>query len=286
LLQRARQAKYPPAFRALKNFYQLQIESHLDPATKTRVKDLQPKDYDKCVLGQEAMKAGDVLVAMDIARCSGVNALATYESAALAGDRWAAFNVADDFLRGHDTAERVDYKKAAKYFELAAKADVAMAAEYLGNMYFNGVGVEQSFEKAAPYIEQAAAGGESLAQFQLGLMYFRGLGKPIDLPKAQHWWQKSVHHYHRDGMAPLALAIFYLEGHGKLWLDEDRRHQALELLHASAKTGNAKALELLKQLEGGGTWSEALTPFARDLAVNILADLAIMAFKAGVNKLR
>ena len=57
----------------------------------------------------------------------------------------------------------------------------------LGQMYYYGEGVEQSYEKSFEYFKQAAHLGLADAQFNLGVMYLKGEGVEEDITKAKQW---------------------------------------------------------------------------------------------------
>ena len=61
-------------------------------------------------------------------------------------------------------------------YELAASQGVAKAYyNNLGEMYYNGRGVEKDYTKAAEYYEKAAAQGDTDSQKRLTEMYEQGL---------------------------------------------------------------------------------------------------------------
>ena len=71
-----------------------------------------------------------------------------------------------------------DYGKAVDELRPLAEEGVAEAEYYLGFMYAQGLGVQQSYETAAHWYEDAARQGHAQAQNYLGLLYFEGNGVP------------------------------------------------------------------------------------------------------------
>lgn len=60
----------------------------------------------------------------------------------------------------------------------------------LGNIYANGISVEQDYSIAKSYYENAEE--HSAALFNLGYLYFFGLGVNIDLFKAKDYFNSSL----------------------------------------------------------------------------------------------
>ena len=60
-----------------------------------------------------------------------------------------------------------DYGKALEYFTKAAELDDVDAHACLGNLYWEGKGVENDMKKAIHHLEQAAIGGHTYARYNL-----------------------------------------------------------------------------------------------------------------------
>ena len=67
-----------------------------------------------------------------------------------------------------------DYKKATKWFTLAAEAGNSDAQNNLGTLYTLGHGVEKDFTKAAHWYQLAADQGNAKAQNNLAGIYILG----------------------------------------------------------------------------------------------------------------
>ena len=78
------------------------------------------------------------------------------------------------------------------------------AQKKLGDLYFNGIGVEQDYKKAFIYYIQSAERGNTDAQYQIGLMYCEGKGVSVDYHKAYLYYAISDingnPHAYLDGM--------------------------------------------------------------------------------------
>jgi TPR repeat protein len=79
-----------------------------------------------------------------------------------------------------------------KYLRPWVKKKKAWAQNMMGQMYYNGVGVKQSYKMAKMLLEQAAQQGDVGAMKSLGFMYEHGQGVQRDLKKAREWWTKAA----------------------------------------------------------------------------------------------
>ena len=84
------------------------------------------------------------------------------------------------------------YKMARRMYKLSSRQGYVPAMYNLGLLYQNGDGVEQSYEKAVEYFSQGAHLGDDRAQFNLGIMYANGEGIENNHAKAREWWDRSA----------------------------------------------------------------------------------------------
>jgi TPR repeat protein len=114
--------------------------------------------------------------------------LAAWGGAALgeaAATEEAASVSAEELLQaGKDAYEAKDYGKALECWQQAADQGDAKALCYLGNLYREGNGVEQSYEKALEYWQKAADQGDTLAMCNLGGAYYNARGVEQSYEKA------------------------------------------------------------------------------------------------------
>ena len=68
------------------------------------------------------------------------------------------------------------YINAFKYYMLASEQDINEAHNYIGLLYQDGLGVEKNFIEAAKYFKKAANNGYKYANNNLGFLYLNGLG--------------------------------------------------------------------------------------------------------------
>jgi TPR repeat protein len=89
--------------------------------------------------------------------------------------------------------DKKDNKKALKYFQTAYNlGERDLAAASLGNMYYNGEGVQQDYKKAAHYLEEAAQKGNDMASNLLAILYVQGKGVKMDKMKAYNLWLEAA----------------------------------------------------------------------------------------------
>lgn len=87
---------------------------------------------------------------------------------------------------------------------LAETADHAYAQYYVGMMYLNGQGVEQSYEEAGKWFRKAAEHGIPQAQYKLGYLYSKGQGLPKDLEYAYAWYRVGATRNHQKSINSIA----------------------------------------------------------------------------------
>ena len=134
------------------------------------------------------------------------------------------------------------YVKAIKLLERALEAGEEGAANQLGYLYQNGLGVEKDAKKAYSYYEKAANKGLADAEYNLGYLLFIGEGCEQDLPTAMQWIEKAAAKKQLAAMSSLAGS--YIKGNvpgyddvekGMKWqeelaeLDDDAKVALVEL---------------------------------------------------------
>lgn len=98
-----------------------------------------------------------------------------------------------------------DLKQAIRWYETAARSGFTPAQTNLGNMYFFGHGVEQSYGRAMSWYRQAAERGDAIAQNNLGVMYSMGLGTAPDKVEALMWFEIAAPMGGGDRLVPTDL---------------------------------------------------------------------------------
>ena len=118
----------------------------------------------------------------------------------------------------------------ADWFRNTADKAIAEAQYCLGNMYYNGDGVLQSYEKAVDWYQKAAEYGKGDAQIILANMYSQGEGVTQSYEKAVEWFKKAADQGFK--MAQYNLGLHYLNGEGVDQSDD----KALELFLKAASS--------------------------------------------------
>ena len=106
------------------------------------------------------------------------------------GDCVAQNSLGDMYYFGHGVEQ--SYEKAVEWYRKAADQGYADAQTNLGYMYKNGYGVEQSYETAVEWYRKAADQGYANAQNKLGIMYDNGQGVEQSYEKAVEWYRKAA----------------------------------------------------------------------------------------------
>jgi TPR repeat protein len=121
---------------------------------------------------------------------------------------WAQSHLGEKYFHGKGVKQ--SYEMAKRLFEQAAQQGDVSAMYNLGRLYESGGGVEQSYEKAFEYYEQAAELGLTEAQFNLGNMYYNGYGVVRDIVKAREWWKKAAAQGHQQAIQNLQLWFIFI----------------------------------------------------------------------------
>ncbi len=101
----------------------------------------------------------------------------------------------------------------------------------MGNRYYNGNGVEQSYEKAIEWYTKAATQGYTGAQYNLGVCYY----KLKNYEKAAEWYAEAANQGHAAAQNSLGFCYKYGYGVGK------NIEKALEWYTKAAEQNNAAA---------------------------------------------
>ena len=83
--------------------------------------------------------------------------------------------------------DRRDRRKAVRWFRKAAEQGEAIAQNNLSRMYQFGNGVDRNLREAVRWFRKAAEGGNVSAQYDLGLAYWKGEGALRDYVVAYAW---------------------------------------------------------------------------------------------------
>ena len=132
---------------------------------------------------------------------------------------------------------RGDYATAYQEFSKLAQEGSAEAQFNLGNLYYTGKGVPQSYAQALVWYRKAADQGIAFAQASLGVMYYKGQGVAHDYAEAFKWYQRAANQ--GDAKAQLNLGALYYRGDG---VTQDYV-QAYKWFNLSAEQGDQIAVQ-------------------------------------------
>jgi len=139
-----------------------------------------------------------------------------------------------------------DYQKAFQNFREAAQLGHAYSQKYLGDLYFNGLGVEQDFQKALEWYEKSAEQNNARGIYSLGVMYINGKGVKKSENKAFALFLKSADLGYSE--AQFNLSVMYYNGMG---VDKDES-TALKWFKKAADNNIPKAVyEVGRAYESG-----------------------------------
>lgn len=147
-------------------------------------------------------------------------------------------------------------EKAIEYFLRGVELGNPAAMDWMGSMYQDGTGVEQSWEKAAEYYRMSADLGFYEGQILLGLCFKKGTGVPQSFEKAAEYFRLAADQGEPFGF--LNLGSLYENGQGV----EQSWEKAAECYRTAAEQGNPVAQVSLGLLyeQGSGveqSWEKA-----------------------------
>jgi TPR repeat protein len=150
------------------------------------------------------------------------------------------------FEKGMQAYELLRWKDARGFFETAARGGNGDAQFYLGMMYLNGEGGEESAQEALKWLRQAARKEVPEAENLLGVMYADGNGVTADPAEAARWFRLAAGRGY--GISQQNLGSMYLDGTG---VPKDER-EAARLYRLAAEQNIPSAQGLLAELHMAG----------------------------------
>jgi TPR repeat protein len=175
-----------------------------------------------------------------------------YEQGAVLGDAISQIDWGNAIRQGNagseppETAQRLFTVAIPRLRELAAVGDT-MAMDYLGGVYWDGLGVPQDLSEATKWFRQAAMLGNSSAMNHLALAYAKGRGVSTDRAEAQKWFRRAAEL--GDGAAMYNLADAYALSSES---PEDQA-EAANWMRKAAELGLAPAMSRLGSMYAKGT---------------------------------
>lgn len=144
------------------------------------------------------------------------------------------------------TPENQELQLAQRMKNAALRGNFA-AARVVGDFYFDGGGVLQSYSLAREWWQKAAAANDAMAMRRLGWLSYQGLGVPIDHSQAREWWEKAKNL--GESRAMYNLGWMHMRGEGGLPRDAET---GINLWKRAVAAGDVVAMTALawKYLEG------------------------------------
>lgn len=126
------------------------------------------------------------------------------------------------------------------------------AANYIGELYYHGLGTDKNLKQAFEWYQKSAMQGNVLAQNNLGVMYKNGEAVEKDYYKAFELYQKSA--MQGNIVAQCNLANMYRDGKGT----EKNIEEALKWYQKSADNGNSDAASRIEELKESKDYIEMM----------------------------
>ena len=158
-----------------------------------------------------------------------------------------------EIFRNPSTKAVEAYEEAVSWYTKAAERGYALAQNALGEMYYNGKGVDENlteterWKEAVKWYTKAADQGSAPAQFNLGGMYHNGQGVEENLTENERW-KKAVDWYtkaadQKNAEAQNNLATMYETGQGveENLTENERWKKAVDWYTKAADQKNAEA---------------------------------------------
>jgi hypothetical protein len=125
-----------------------------------------------------------------------------------------------------------NFDKPVEWYRKAAEQGSASAQAQLGQMFYTGTGVTQSYQESFKWFLAAAEQNDPVAQNAICTLYMEGSGVAKDSVKGLEWCKKSAAHSYSNGIFQLGLMYLIEEG-TKLNIPE-----AAQLIHEAAEKGS------------------------------------------------
>lgn len=168
------------------------------------------------------------------------------------GDVDAQTNLGNCYYEGRGIKQ--SYEESIKWYVKAAKQGEMCAQCNLGNCYYNGLGVKQNYKEAVRWYRKAAEQGEMSAQYSLGYCYYYGQGVEQNYEEAVRWYRKAAQQ--GNSWAQDTLGNCYQHGQGV----EQNYDEAIRWYRKAVEQGNLNAQNNLGACyeSGYGYYEEAI----------------------------
>ncbi len=168
--------------------------------------------------------------------------IAAIEERAFTGDAFAQHDLAAIYTAGH-AGIKIDYAKAAKWFEEASHNGSSNAQYNLGVLYHQGLGVRKDTSKAIELYRVAASNNHPEALYNLAIAYVEGVGVEYNPQIAATYFERSAD----GGVVEAAYNLGLLQENGLL--GESQPDEAVFWYKIAADKGNKDAAISLADLK-------------------------------------
>lgn len=168
--------------------------------------------------------------------------VADIEDKAFSGDAYAQHDLAAIYTAGHGGI-KVNYAKAASWFEESAHNGSSNAQYNLGVLYHQGLGVKKDTAKAIELYRVASANHHPEALYNLAIAYVEGVGVEYNPQIAAVYFEQSA----AGGIVEAAYNLGLLHENGLL--GESQPDEAIFWYKIAADKKNPDAIKSLAQLK-------------------------------------
>ena len=162
------------------------------------------------------------------------------ETGAQQGDAIMQRRLGNCYYLGEGVAQ--SYPEAVKWFRKAAEQGDAAAQCLLGSCYYLGEGVAQNYAEAIKWFRKAAEQGHAAAQCFLGNCYYDGKVVTQNYAEAVKWLRKAA----KQGFADAQFRLGYCYSFGEGVMQDD--FEAIKWFREAAKQGHAEAKKFLMKV--------------------------------------
>lgn len=120
------------------------------------------------------------------------------KKAAEAGSADAQHRLGDSYYHGRDIQQ--SYDEAFKWYKKSAELGHVESQYNLGGMYYKGKGIAQNYIEAIKWFKKAAEVGDTEAQFAVCGMYYSGLGVSQNNIESYVWCSMAAANGHKEAM--------------------------------------------------------------------------------------
>lgn len=155
----------------------------------------------------------------------------------------STLSITDLDHKGDVAFQEKDYGEALKRYRQAADKGDALAQNFVGWIYQNGLGTAANYAESVKWYQKASAQGFSPAITNMGWCYQNGLGVTADVQEAIKWYQKAIAQGNES--AEINMGYLYENGMG---VTKDYG-EARKWYQMAAKNGNQEAKKDLDMLD-------------------------------------